>query len=101
MDLSDADILHVARLARLHLTPDELGPVRADLNRVLAYVSQLQKLDLEGVRPTMHVVETHAPLREDRPEPSLGIAEATKNGPVVENGMFLVPRIMEGGASGE
>lgn len=101
LDLSDAEILHVARLARLRLTTDELGPVRQDLNRVLAYVSQLQALDLDGVDPTMHVLKTRAPLREDQKEPSLSPTEALANGPRVQDGMFMVPRIMEGGSGGE
>lgn len=101
MELGDAEILHVARLARLRLTPDELGSVRQDLNRVLAYVSKLQELDLSGTEPTMHVVETRTPLRTDKILPSLSRDEATKNGPEVRDGMFVVPRIMEGGEGGE
>lgn len=101
MALSDQEILHVARLARLRLRPDEMEPVRKDLNRVLDYVSQLQALDLEGVAPTMHVLSGQTPLRGDVARSSLPVAEAVKNGPHVRDGMFVVPRIMEGGSEGE
>jgi len=101
LDLSDSDILHVARLARLRLTDEELGPVRKDLNRVLGYVSELQSLDLEGVEPTMHVIESEAPLRADHEKASLSLDEALRNAPNVRHDMFLVPRIMEGGHTGE
>lgn len=100
-ELTDADILHVARLARLRVKPNELDAVRKDLNRVLTYVSQLQALDLEGVPPTMHVLNEKMPLRADKPVPSLTQSEAVKNGPVVEQDMFVVPRIMEGGSDSE
>lgn len=101
LDLSDADILHVAKLCRLRLKPDELASVRHDLNRVLSYVAELQTIDLSDVKPTMHVLETEAPLRHDEVEASLANSEATKNGPEVRDGMFLVPRIMESGAQDE
>lgn len=101
MELSDREILHVARLARLRLTADELEPLRQDLNRVLDYVSQLQSLDLGGVEPTLHAAAEQAPLREDVEAASLSVAEATKNGPQIGQHMFVVPRIMEGGSDGE
>ncbi len=101
MELGDAEILHVARLARLRLTEDELSGVRQDLNRVLAYVSKLHELNLDGVEPTMHVIETRTPLREDSVHQSLSAETATQNGPEVRDYMFVVPRIMEGGSGDE
>lgn len=97
MDLRDQDVRHVARLARLRLTDEEIDGVRQDLNRVLGYVSKLHELDLQDVAATMHVVTTRAPLRDDQVSPSLAVAEAVKNGPVVRGSMFVVPRIMDGG----
>ncbi len=96
LELGDAEILHVAHLARLRLTTEELGTVRRDLNRVLTYVSTLQELDLDGVPPTMHVAGAKLPLRQDRVGESLSTVDATDNGPEVQDGMFVVPRIMEG-----
>lgn len=102
MELGDQDIRHVAKLARLRLNPGELERVRRDLNRVLAYVEQLQQLSLEGIEPTMHVGQSQAPLRPDRAGTSLSVNEATANAPEVQGGMFKVPRIMEsGGDAGE
>lgn len=101
LELGDQEILHVAHLARLRLAEGELSEVRHDLNRVLTYVSKLQQLNLDGVKPTMHVIEAQAPLREDRVRPSLSIKEAVFNGPEVREDMFVVPRIMEGGKDDE
>ena len=101
LELGDAEILHVAHLARLRLDQEELGSVRRDLNRVLAYVSTLQQLDLEGVPPTMHVAGVRLPLREDQIKESLSIEDATRNGPEVRDDMFVVSRIMGGTADHE
>ncbi|MCY0878655.1 MAG: Asp-tRNA(Asn)/Glu-tRNA(Gln) amidotransferase subunit GatC [Firmicutes bacterium] len=101
MGLSDQEILHVARLARLRLTTAELPGIRRDLNRVLDYVSQLQALDLADIPPTMHVVNMEMPLRDDVVAPSLSVEEATKNAPQVEAGMFKVPRIVESEGGGD
>ncbi|NMP22582.1 Asp-tRNA(Asn)/Glu-tRNA(Gln) amidotransferase subunit GatC [Sulfobacillus harzensis] len=98
MELTDTEILHVARLARLRLTKEELPAVRRDLNRVLDYVQQLAQLDLSQVEPTMHVLKDKTPLREDQPAPSLPVSEALKNAPETADNMFQVPRIMEGGS---
>lgn len=95
MEFGDSEILHVARLARLRLVSSEVEPLREDLNRVLAYVSQLQTLDLKGVEPTRHVVEMGTLLRDDVVEPSLGVKDALHNAPEVQHNMFVVPRIME------
>ncbi|AEJ39176.1 glutamyl-tRNA(Gln) amidotransferase subunit C [Sulfobacillus acidophilus TPY] len=97
MELRDEDIRHIARLARLRLTAEELEPVRQDLNRVLDYVAQLQQLELAEVPPTRHAVDLMMPLRPDQVEPSLPPDAALANGPVVLEQMFVVPRIMEEG----
>ncbi|PSR21281.1 MAG: Asp-tRNA(Asn)/Glu-tRNA(Gln) amidotransferase subunit GatC [Sulfobacillus acidophilus] len=98
MELDDADILHVARLARLQLTAAEVEPVRRDLNRVLEYVQTLHQLNLDNIEPTMHVSGLRAILRNDSVQPSLTVEEALRNAPEVREAMFVVPRIMgEGG----
>ncbi len=97
MELKDSEILHVARLARLRLTEGELAPVRDDLNRVLEYVEKLNELDLNDVKPTMHVLTQETPLRADVCGESLSVEDALKNGPKVADNMFVVPRIMDGG----
>ena len=101
LELRDQDVLHVARLARLKLEDSELDQVRRDLNRVLDYVSKLHELSLEQVQPTMHVVETQAPLRPDETKSSLTVGQAIQNAPAVRDAMFQVPRIIDGGEAGE
>jgi len=84
-------VLHVARLARLELTEDELERMPAELSKILEHVERMNKLDLDGVEPTSHVVELQNVLREDVPRPSLPRERALQEAPDVADGGFRVP----------
>ncbi|MEA2267893.1 MAG: aspartyl-tRNA(Asn)/glutamyl-tRNA(Gln) amidotransferase subunit, partial [Solirubrobacteraceae bacterium] len=64
-------VLHVARLARLELTEEEVGRMTGELSSILGHIEKIEELDLDGVRPTTHVVEVANALRPDEPRPSL------------------------------
>ena len=64
-------VLHVARLARLELSDDEVDRMAAELSNVLDHIEKIRELDLEGVPPTSHVLDVVNALRADQPEPSL------------------------------
>ena len=91
MALSDADVRHVARLARLGLAPGEAERFRDELARILDHVSQIGELDLAGVPPTSHVVEVANALRADEPKPSLSRDVVFEQAPATQEGGFLVP----------
>ena len=84
-------VLHVARLARLELTEDEVTQMSAELSDVLRHIEKIGELDLDGVPPTTHVVEVGNALRPDEVEPSLPCEVALANAPAVADGGFLVP----------
>jgi aspartyl-tRNA(Asn)/glutamyl-tRNA(Gln) amidotransferase subunit C len=63
-------VLHVARLARLKLTDEEVERMAVELSAVLDHIEKISELDLEGVEPTSHVVPVENVLREDKPRPS-------------------------------
>jgi aspartyl-tRNA(Asn)/glutamyl-tRNA(Gln) amidotransferase subunit C len=63
--ITRADVEHVARLARLALTPDELERMQAQLSGILEYIDKLAALDVQGVEPTSHAVPLLNVLRED------------------------------------
>lgn len=63
-------VLHVARLARLKLTDEEVERMSSELSAVLDHIENISQLDLDGVEPTSHVVELENVLREDVPRPS-------------------------------
>jgi aspartyl-tRNA(Asn)/glutamyl-tRNA(Gln) amidotransferase subunit C len=85
------EVLHVARLARLALTEDELEPMARELSAVLDHIAKIAELDLDGVPPTSHVVEVTDALRADEPCPSLPRELALAQAPAVSEGGFLVP----------
>jgi aspartyl-tRNA(Asn)/glutamyl-tRNA(Gln) amidotransferase subunit C len=90
-------VLHVARLARLELTEDEVGHMSSELSKILDHIEKIGELDLAGVPPTTHVVEVPRALRPDEPEPSLPRDVALASAPAVADGGFLVPSPQAGG----
>ncbi len=93
--LSRDEVLHVARLARLHLTEEELERMRAQLDAILAYVDKLRELDVEGVEPTSHAVPLVDVMRDDTLAPCLPQEAALANAPDRDGEFFRVPRIIE------
>jgi len=86
-----SDVLHVARLARLELSDDEVDRMVTELSSVLDYFMKISELDLDNVPPTSHVVEVTDALRPDEPRPSLPRDEVLEQAPAVADGGFLVP----------
>ena len=84
-------VLHVARLARLRLSDEEVERMAGELSQILGHVDKMYELDLEGVEPTSHVVELQNVLREDAPRPSLPRERALEQAPDVAEGGFRVP----------
>jgi len=84
-------VLHVARLARLELTDDEIQRMSSELSDVLGHIEKIGELDLDGVAPTTHVVAVTNALRPDVVEPSLARDVALGQAPEVADGGFLVP----------
>ena len=84
-------VLHVARLARLELTEEEVARMSRELSDVLGHIEKIGELELDGVPPTTHVVEVSNALRPDDPEPSLPREVALASAPAVAAGGFLVP----------
>jgi aspartyl-tRNA(Asn)/glutamyl-tRNA(Gln) amidotransferase subunit C len=93
--LSRADVEHVARLARLALTDDEIDRLTGDLAAVLDHAADVAALDLDGVPPTAHPLPLRNVLRADTVRPSLDRDEVLASAPVAEDGRFRVPRILD------
>jgi aspartyl-tRNA(Asn)/glutamyl-tRNA(Gln) amidotransferase subunit C len=84
-------VLHVARLARLQLTDDEVERMTGELAKILDHIDTIEQLDLEGVPPTSHVVEVANALRPDVPRPSLDREVALAAAPERTDDSFVVP----------
>jgi aspartyl-tRNA(Asn)/glutamyl-tRNA(Gln) amidotransferase subunit C len=84
-------VLHVAKLARLELSEDEVSRMTGELSAILDHIEKISALDLDGVPPTTHVVSVPNALRADEPRPSLPREVALANAPAVEDDGFSVP----------
>jgi aspartyl-tRNA(Asn)/glutamyl-tRNA(Gln) amidotransferase subunit C len=84
-------VLHVARLARLKLTDEEIERMAGELSGILEHVDRISELDLEGVEPTSHVIALDNVLRPDEPRPSWSRDEVLKPAPDPASGAFRVP----------
>jgi aspartyl-tRNA(Asn)/glutamyl-tRNA(Gln) amidotransferase subunit C len=91
MAISDDDVLHVARLARLRLDPGEVGRMREQLSTILGHVQELSKLDLSGVQPTAHALDVANSVRADAARPSWPREEVLREAPDPADGGFRVP----------
>jgi aspartyl-tRNA(Asn)/glutamyl-tRNA(Gln) amidotransferase subunit C len=91
----DIDIDHVAKLARLDLTPEEKERLRAQLEVILEHAAKVGEVAAEDVPPTSWAIPRANVFREDEPEPSLTQAAALANAPEAEAGRFKVTRIIE------
>jgi aspartyl-tRNA(Asn)/glutamyl-tRNA(Gln) amidotransferase subunit C len=102
--ISRKDVEHVAALASLALTPDEVEHFGRDLGSILGYVAELQQLDTTGVAPLTHVSELFAPnqatlladtLRADEPRASLSRELVMQGAPATDGTFFKVPKVIE------
>jgi aspartyl-tRNA(Asn)/glutamyl-tRNA(Gln) amidotransferase subunit C len=91
MPITREEVLHVAKLARLALTDDEVERLREQLDAILDAVSKVSELDLSDVPPTSHPLDLVNVLAEDEPRPSLPRDVALANAPAPEDGAFRVP----------
>jgi aspartyl-tRNA(Asn)/glutamyl-tRNA(Gln) amidotransferase subunit C len=92
--LSRQDVLHVARLARLTLTDEEVELFTDQLAAVLAHAADVAALDTSGVPPTAHPLPLQNVFRDDEVRPSLDRDEVLAQAPAAEEGRFRVPRIL-------
>ena len=97
MSLSEHDVRHVAMLARLALTDEEVETMRADLNSILGHIDEIQRLDLHDVPPMAHAIKVINVTRPDVVVPPLSQSAAVMNAPQSENGAFVIPQIVGGG----
>ena len=93
MAISRDEVLHVARLARLALTEEEVARFQEQLSAILEAVGKVAELDLVDVEPTAHPLDLVNVFGEDEPRPSLTREDALANAPDPEDGFFGVPAV--------
>ena len=92
--ITRADVEHVAQLARLALTDDEIQALTGELEAILEYAAEVSALDIDDVAPTAHPLPLVNVLRSDEVRPGLDRDEVLAEAPAAEDGRFRVPRIM-------
>jgi len=91
MAISRDEVVHVARLARLALSEEELDRFAGQLDAILEAVGKVAELDLSDVEPTAHPLDLVNAWADDEPRPSLSVEEALANAPDREGDLFRVP----------
>ncbi|MEI7743231.1 MAG: Asp-tRNA(Asn)/Glu-tRNA(Gln) amidotransferase subunit GatC [Chloroflexota bacterium] len=94
--LTRADVEHVAHLARLGLTAEELTTLEGELNHILDQYARLTELDTDHIPPTAQVIELENILRDDVARPSLPPEAVLANAPGRDGDFFVVPAILGG-----
>ncbi|WP_029215352.1 Asp-tRNA(Asn)/Glu-tRNA(Gln) amidotransferase subunit GatC [Kallotenue papyrolyticum] len=95
MALTLEEVRHVAHLARLRLSAEELARMRQQLSSILDYMQMLQEVEVGGVPPTAQVTDVVNVLRPDEVRPSLPVDEALAGAPAREDGYFKVKAVFE------
>ena len=94
MKITSEEVAHVANLAHLDMTQEEVEGMTKQLDTILSYVDKLGELNTDGIKPTTHAVANQNAFREDEVKTSLSREEALANGPLQNGEAFVVSRII-------
>lgn len=95
MSLDKKDVEAIARLARIEIKPEQIGETASQLSSILEFVEQMNTIDTSAIEPVAHPLDLTARLRED------AVTEPNQRelfqsiAPAVENGLYLVPKVIE------
>ncbi|MCK4897367.1 MAG: Asp-tRNA(Asn)/Glu-tRNA(Gln) amidotransferase subunit GatC [Anaerolineales bacterium] len=95
MTLTREEVEHIAELARLTLTDEEIARYSEQLSAILEYFASLQTLDTTDIPPTSSVLAARSVLRPDEPRPGLSKDDLLRNAPETEANQFRVPPVLE------
>jgi aspartyl-tRNA(Asn)/glutamyl-tRNA(Gln) amidotransferase subunit C len=100
MAISEEQVRHVALLARLALTDEQVESFGQDLNSILGHIDTISQLDLSDVEPTAHPLEAVNVMRADEVRPGLSRDDALRNAPASDGTAFVIPQIVGPGEEG-
>ena len=95
MSLSLDDVRRIAHLARIEITEEQTHATLAQLNDIFAMIERMQRVDTTGVEPMAHPLGGVQRMREDQAIEQIDRADTLKNAPAQQDGLFLVPRVIE------
>ena len=94
MKITPAEIIHIANLANLLLSEEEVRAMTEQLDGILNYIAKLNELNTTGIEPMTHAIAIQNACRPDEVKPSLAQPEALANGPGQNGEFFVVPRVI-------
>lgn len=95
MAVSKDDVKHIANLARLRFTGEEIEKLSGEMSQILDYMQTLDEVDTENVEPLRHVIDLEYHPRKDEAKAPLNHEEALKNAPDADSDYFRVPRVLD------
>ena len=95
MALTREEVLHIAHLARVAVSDEDVAKFQHQLSDILTHFETLQALDTEGVEPTTHPLPLESVMRTDEVRPSLSREDVLANAPLAEDGLFRVRAVLE------
>ena len=95
MSVTINEVRHIAKLARIAMSDEELARLEPELNNILGWIEQLAEVDTEGVEPLTAVIEQKLRLREDVVTDGNCREEVLANAPDAQHGFFAVPKVIE------
>lgn len=95
MSISKEQVIHIAKLARLNLTSEEIEEFSKQLSNILLYMEKLNEVNTENIKPLSHILPIENVTREDEEKKSLPIEDVLKIAPDKENNFIKVPKILE------
>jgi aspartyl-tRNA(Asn)/glutamyl-tRNA(Gln) amidotransferase subunit C len=95
MTITRGEVQHVARLARLGLSDDEMDRLAAELDHILDAMQALRQLDTSAIPPTAQVIPLRNVMRDDAVRPSWPLDDIVRKAPAMRDGQFLVPPVLD------
>lgn len=95
MSVSKEDVKHIAKLSKLYLSDEELEKYTNDLSNIVNFANELSNIDVEGVKPTAHILDIKNVFRKDERKESYDREKILKNAPTKEAGCISVPKVVE------
>ena len=95
MSVSKEDVKHIANLSKLNLTEEELEKYTTELSDIVNCANELASIDVDGVKPTAHILDIKNVFRKDEVQPSYDREEILKNAPSKDAGCVSVPKVVE------
>ncbi len=95
MAITKDTVKHVAHLARIDLTPNELEKLSQELHEILDFIDKLKTVEIKEITPTSHILPINNVLRDDSPAESLSNKKALENAPQKQGNFFAVPKVIE------